>query len=152
MKFKNNKMLFIKDKKLGEFELEYDKVFLETNEPVLFTCINKNNEIFLGLLCSIEKNEKKWLLTKSSPEIIIGVLNDEITLRDAFLVFPEVQVSIIDNGTEYKVYYNSFEDWDNESSIYLPDSEEFMEAEDGEFDNEIEYFRAMLIDNDKKEN
>jgi len=138
-------MFFLENENIGR--LDYDKVFIENNEPILFTCLSDKNELLLGTLCSADKNEKKWLLTKTTPEIMIKILKDEISLRDAFIYFTDLQLSICDNGESIEVSFNVKADWDEETSIYLPDADEFMEVEVGEFTEELEYYGNLVFEN-----
>jgi hypothetical protein len=138
-------MLFLENENIGT--LDYDKVLIENNEPILFTCLSDKNELLLGTLCSVDKNEKKWLLTKTTPEIIVKILKDEISLRDAFIYFTDLQLSISDNSESIEVSFNEKADWDDKTSIYLPDADEFMEVEVGEFAEELEYYGNLVLEN-----
>ncbi len=133
--------IFFNFKKTGELKL--DRVLFESYYPILFTCINEKNDVFLCVCCQADSNIKKWLMTDVSPKTVTELLSNKITLRDSFLK---------DGGSKYTIIYDNkkrnyiFEedniiDWDAEESINLPTAGEYMDAEDDEFLEEIEYFK-----------
>lgn len=130
--------------KLGH--LNIDTVIFESYYPILFTCMNEKKDLFLCVCCQSNKEGRKWLITKTTPDVIIRVLKNELTIREAFLMFPQVQFTVFDNNQEVISYEKLESDWDNDTSISLPDKDEFLDAEDGEFDNEIQYFESLLCD------
>lgn len=133
---------FMKINEIGD--LWVDKVFFECNYPMLFTCLNEDKEMFLCTCCQANRNGMKWLLTKTTPQIVIGILKDMITLRDAFVKNLDSQISVLLYNGEYIVTEHNTEDWDYETSIYLPDKDEYLEADEGEFDEEIAYYELMM--------
>ncbi len=48
---------FIKIDKLGT--LQIDKILFESHYPILFTCVNEINELFLCTCCHANKEGKK---------------------------------------------------------------------------------------------
>ncbi len=125
--------------------LKYDKILFESYYPILFTCLNKDNDLFLCVCCQNNKDIKKWLITKTSPEIIIKLLSDQITIRESFLKFTDIQLSItIDLGGKKSVVINDDNDWNPENSIYLPDKDEYMDVEKDEFIDEIKHYERMI--------
>lgn len=128
-------------------ELYIDTVIFESNYPILFTCVNDKKDLFLCVCCRYNKAGRKWLLTKTTPNIVIQLLKNELTIRGAFLKYPQVQITVLDDNQEVRFYENNTTDWDGETSTSLPDKDEFLDAEDGEFDDEIQHFESMLCDN-----
>lgn len=135
---------FIKIPGIGT--LYYDKVFFETYYPILFTVNNKNGQLFLCVCCQCNKAGCKWLLTETTPQILIAVLKNKITLRNAFLEFKGIQITILSNESGISVLEKDPNDWNSEESRALPDKDEFLEAEDGEFDEEIEHYYKLIND------
>ena len=138
-------MLNFEFKEIGKLRL--DRVLFESYHPILFTCLNEKNELFLCVCCQADKERKKWLITTVRPSTVVDMLLNRITIRDAFL---------IDNGKKYSIIYrydhceyaledNNLVDWDIEKSIYLPTAGEYMDTEDDEFSQEISYFTDMMI-------
>lgn len=130
--------------KLGMLEIE--TVLVEMNEPVFFICKNEKEDLFLCSCCQANKNGKKWLITRTSPDVIVKILKDEISLREAFLEFKDIQVSVCAFDGDIKITEHDAADWDYKNSIFLPDTDEYMEAEEDEFLEEISYYEERKIE------
>ncbi|MCI8669546.1 MAG: hypothetical protein HFI34_08520 [Lachnospiraceae bacterium] len=130
--------------KLGMLEIE--TVLVEMNEPVFFVCKNEKKELFLCSCCQANKNGKKWLITRTSPDIVVKILKDEITLREAFLEFEDIQVSVCSFDGDIKIAEHDSVDWDYENSILLPDKGEYMDVEEDEFLEEISYYEGKKVE------
>ena len=136
---------FMKIDKLGE--LRIDVVLFESYYPILFTCLNENNDLFLCVCCQSNKEGRKWLITKTTPNIVVKVLKNQLTVREAFLMFPQIQFTIFDDAQKVLINEKNELDWDEEKSISLPDKGEFLDAEEGEFDDEILYYESLNCNN-----
>jgi len=136
---------FIDLEKTGK--LYYDKIIFETYYPILFTCTNEEKKLFLCVCCQSNTDGIKWLITETCPEVIIEILKNEITLRSAFLKNAKSQISIFEKDGDFIVEENDPVDWNPQTSRCLPDEGEYMEAENGEFDAEIEYYSHKINDN-----
>ncbi len=137
---------FIKTPTKGQ--LFIDKVLFESNIPILFVCNNAEDELFLCVCCQSNSKGRKWLISSVNEEIIIKMLSDEISLRDAFLADDSFRLSAQRTKDSFSIGYNE-EDW-KEGSIYLPKKDEYMEAEEGEFDEEIDYYKLRILRKDCK--
>lgn len=120
-------------------EYKIDKIFFETSYPVLFTCLNKQDELFLTVCCQNNENGRKWLLTKISEDNVIRLLSNKITIRTAFEQSSEKKLSILQNEKGYSIKEHT-EDWDN-CKRDLPAEGIFLDADDGEYDGEINYYK-----------
>lgn len=120
-------------------KLYVDKIFFESYYPVLFSCKNKFDEHFMCVCCQNNENGQKWLLGKVDVHTIIKMLKNEITVRDLFLKHTSSKVSINKtiNG-EFQLHYNN-DDWNNDS-IYLPKADSYLDPDEGEFNEDIEYY------------
>ena len=123
-------------------ELVIDKVLFEASYPILFTCVNDAHELFLCVCCQNNAEGKKWLLTKTSANNIIEMLEDRISIREALLNNPESRITVFLNG-DIDVREHDSLDW-GEDSIYLPKKDECLDGEPGEFDEELSYYRKLL--------
>ena len=138
---------FIETKTKGR--LFIDKILFESNIPILFVCKNEKDELFLCVCCQSNNNGRKWLVSGVDEETIIKMLSDRISLREAFLADDSFRLSVQRTKDGISIGYNE-EDW-KEESIYLPKKGEYMEAEEGEFDEEIEYYNERLRRKDYKD-
>lgn len=128
--------------KLDEYgQLYIDRVLFESYFPIIFTCVNDNKEIFICVCCQNNKKGCKWLIGKTNGINIIRMLRNEITIRQLLLEYSSGRISVDYVGNEYVVAYNN-SDWD-ENSSYLPKDDSYMYAEEGEFDEEIDYFSSV---------
>lgn len=69
---------------LGDLALEY--VFYEMDEPILFVCIDANQDKFLCSCCFLSEN---WLIAKVSRNQLTSLIDNEITLAELFQQCPE---------------------------------------------------------------
>lgn len=132
-------LAFIELEKYGK--LYVDRILFESYCPVIFTCVNASNEIFICVCCRRDKAGCKWLIGKTTRENIIKTLQDEITMRQLLLEYSSGRITLDRVDSKYVISYNN-SDW-NEDSPYLPQPDSYMYAEDGEFDDEIAYFASM---------
>ncbi len=131
---------FIKLDKYGQ--LYIDKILFESYFPIIFTCINDNKDIFIGVCCQNNEKGCKWLLGKTDGISIAGMLQDEMTIRQLLLEHSEGKISVdYAEKAGYVVAYNN-SDWDVDSS-YLPKKDSYMYAGEGEFEDEIKYFSSL---------
>lgn len=129
---------FFESEETGKLFIE--KVLFAAGYPVLFTCRNASEELYLCVCCQANAEGKKWLLAETEPDIIVQMLSDKITIRDAFLKAGKKRFSIIQTCSSVRLEADSPEDWNEERSLSLPDKGAYMEAEEDEFDEEIAFY------------
>ena len=128
-----NEFIIINDEKLY-----FDKILFETYIPILFVCKNDKKELFICVCCQDNSNVQKWLISRINPIKITEMLKDKISIRDAFLSDPTFRISVnLVNGKLQIEYNNS--DW-LDGSEFLPKKGAYIEAEPGEYDEEIKYY------------
>ena len=131
---------FISTDKYGK--LCIDRILFESYFPIIFTCKNEFDEIFICVCCQNNDKGCKWLVGKTDGTSVIQMLKDEITIREMLCEYSSGKISIDYVNGEYRVEYNN-SDWD-EDSIYLPKNDSYMFAEEGEFDDDIAYFSTLV--------
>lgn len=115
--------------------LYYDFILLEFIYPVLFTCVDDEENMYLVSCPCADSSMQKWILTKTTPTVVEELLTDKITIRDAFVSSDKKWlIEKTASGTSIHAVRN-FTDTD------LPTAGYYMEAEDGEFDDEISVMR-----------
>ncbi len=122
-------------------QLYMDKVLFESYFPVIFTCINDNKDIFIGVCCQNNEKGCKWMLGKTDGISMIKMLRDESTIRQLLLECSSGKISVDYVDHRYSIAYHNL-DWDEES-LYLPKEDSYMYAENGEFEEEIAYFASL---------
>ena len=125
-------------------QLYYEKVFFEGAYPIIFTCVDDRRNRYLCVCCQNNKEGRRWLISSTTPATIIAMLQNRITLRDAFLQSYNVRVSAFSTNGNLECTNNDPYIW-SDDSIYLPKEGEAIDAEDGEFDEEISFYEGLLI-------
>ena len=70
-----------------------DKILFESKYPVMFTCKN-NKDVYLFICCLMTANKVEWIGTKTTYDNLIRLLENKITIRDAFLNITEDKIII----------------------------------------------------------
>lgn len=130
---------FVKTEKDGI--LYADRGLFESNYPVLFSCKNDRNDIFIVICCQNNAQGIKWMVGKTTPLAIVKMLRDEITIRKLITMHTSEKFSIDYKDGKYDCKYVSKE-WEKDSA-YLPKKDSYIMAELGEFDDDIEYFTSI---------
>lgn len=127
-------------------ELYIDRIFFEANAPILFSCKNAENQLFLSVCCVSNSTMNKWLVSKICIDTLIELLSDKITIRDAFLNSSKYKYTIIQQRENVQILSNEDcpNDWSSDS-IFLPTADEYIDAEDDEFVDDIAYFRSLRV-------
>ena len=130
---------FVKTKKNGT--LYVDRILFESYYPVLFSCKNDRNDIFIVVCCQNNAQGIKWMVGKTTPLSVVKMLRDEITIRELIISYTSEKFSIDYKDKKYDCKYDSKE-WERDS-VYLPKKDSYIMAEPGEFDDDIEYFTSI---------
>lgn len=114
-----------------------DIILFENKYPVMFTCKNER-DVYLFICCLMTADKVEWIGTKTTYDNLIELLENKITIRDAFLNITENKIIIDYNGknVDYRVEKSG-----NIPESLLPTSGEYMDAEDDEYAEEIAVFR-----------
>ena len=128
-------------------KLSIEKYLFEGAYPILFTCRSDSDVLYLCVCCGFDEGYQKWLLSEIAPSTIIELLENKITFREAFLKDNKGRYTISrDSNGNKAIEINNPSDWHPEDSFLLPTAGEYMDADDGEFDEEISYYRVMQRD------
>lgn len=131
---------FINTAKYGELYIE--KVFFESYYPIVFSCVSSQGDLFLVVCSRNNKNGIKWLIARTNAKDIIQLLSDKITIRELLLKAGDKFSVDYQKGTY--IINGKTTDFD-ENSLFLPTEDSFMEAEDGEFEEEINFYTQKQI-------
>lgn len=122
----------------NDIQLYIDKIFLQSYFPIIFTCKDDENNIYMCVCCQNNKKTIKWLVGKTDAKSIIKVLKNEITILDVLLHNSSKHISITYTNGKYNIEYDN-SDW-IKNSKYLPKKDSYIYTDEGEFDEEIKYF------------
>lgn len=113
--------------KMGNLIMDY--IFLENGYPVLFTCKNQVNDNLYLCVCRTVIEKQKWVISEISIDTLEKLINDEITVHDAFKVDNKLSCIATWCKEKPKEEYNVIK-----SSILLdkdlPDNDAFLEDDD----------------------
>ena len=86
------------------------------------------------ICCLVNAEKVEWLGSKTTYDNLIDLLENKITIRDAFLNITENKIIIEYNGkeTDYKIVKGN-----DVPDNLLPTAGEYMEAEGAEYEEEI---------------
>ena len=83
---------FVNTEKYGK--LYIDRILFESNFPIIFTCKNDADEIFICVCCQNNIKGCKWLVGKTDAINIIRMLKDELTLRELVRGYSSGRISV----------------------------------------------------------
>lgn len=120
----------------GFDNITLDVVLFEAQYPVMFTCKN-GGKIYLFICCLVNAEKMEWIGTRTTYDNLIDLLKNKVTIREAFLNTTENKIIIDYNGktVNYKNVHK-----DNIPDKLLPTIGEYMDAEEGEYEKEINLF------------
>lgn len=109
---------------IGDLYLE-QILFSFEKMPIVFVCFDKENKKYL-CLCDDCINEECWIFVEISNETLLKVLNDEITILDAF---KNKQVIIANSNFKGNIKY-SLKEYNKISSDELPLKDQYLEMKE----------------------
>ena len=115
--------------------LNYDMIFVEERKPILFTCLDDTGKIYICNRSFADAEQVMWIVVPTTNEAVIGMLTDILTIHDIFVQSNVSYIITLYSGKKKKEIIET-----RTSSIpenYLPASGYYMEADPGEFDDEI---------------
>lgn len=122
-------------------QLYYDCILLDGDEPVLFTCTNNRKELYYCVCIYNVLGAQEWLITKTTPKWMCRLLKNEITMRHAITVKEKIWFAKECRNGHIEWEYKDVNDFPDD---YLPTDRIYMDADDGEFDEELKHYTAML--------
>lgn len=116
-----NSIYFENIEEIGDLQLEH--IFYEFEmEPIVFTCSDKNDILYL-CLCSEIRNKQKWIISKSSVEILKKLIDEQIDIMTAMRLQTNTYVVELSLSGEEKNYRIESEKMDlldlPEEGVYL---------------------------------
>ena len=125
-------------RKIPDFQkVILDTILFESKYPVLFTCKN-DKDIYLFICCLVNSEKIKWIGTRTTYDNLIDLLENKITIRDAFLNVTNNKIMIEYDGKEVEYELKKSSEIPDE---VLPTVGEYMDAEEGEYEEEIVEFQ-----------
>lgn len=139
---KKNMPLFLN---VGEHFLYMDLILVEFRQPILFTCLDEKNRMYLATCYHTDAQEKDWLITETTPEQIIDLLTNTLTIRDAF---PNGEASVylvkkVRGAIESVIQKCQANKVPKE---FFPTPDMFMDGDEDEFEAELADLRKRVAE------
>lgn len=127
---------------IDKIHIIIDRIFLMTNVPILFGGIDDKGTTYICAMYHSDQEKRQWIISECSPLMIARMLSDQITIKKAFMQCEAAHIIFTQyyNGTTSVNYYSDSE-WKERSE--LPDTGAMMDADEGEFDEDIKYYRDL---------
>lgn len=127
----------------NEFPALYmDMVFVESIRPILFTCVDEDGRLYICSCCYASGDKCTWIIADTAPDDVISLLRNECEIRDMFGNNGRVTVVTKYAGTE-RPEIRSFALQDVPEEL-LPTKGYGMDAEEGEFEEELKELQSRL--------
>ena len=125
-------------RKIPNFEkVILDTILFESKYPVLFTCKN-GKDIYLFICYFVNSEKIEWIGTRTTYDNLIELLENKITIRDAFFNVTNNKIMVGYDGKEVRYELKKSSEI---SEDILPTVGEYMDAEEGEYEEEIAEFK-----------
>ena len=126
--------------------LYLDKIIVEgAYYPQLFTCFSDSGNLFLCVCFQKNAEGVGYLLARTTPENIIDLLTNRITLRDSFLIDIKDKYLIFQKDEKTLITSESKQTLISSREKYLPDEGEFLDSDKNEFTDEINYYKKISL-------
>ena len=138
-----NRLYFENLKDVGN--LWFDVCLVEASYPILFTCYDEQNNPYLCACIDIEKDYAEWIVSETKLSTLKDLLTNKITIRDALCI--NKYVYFIQRNK--KCITSKWMRCEELPDSYLPTKGEYMDSENGEFDQEIIHFTEKYTEFEK---
>ena len=136
----NNK-LFLKLQN-SNIVLFYDLILFEAKYPVLFTCLDQNNILYLVSCYTVDAEKRAWIIVETTEETVIKLLENQIQIYSAFTRNDYVYQVIKFIENEPVVTKKFFFEIDIK---ILPTVGYYMDSDKHEFDDEIAILKVRSL-------
>ena len=119
-----------------------DQILLDYIYPVLFTCVDDFENMYISVCYNADASKTCWLLAKVDPVQVIDLLENKVTIRRLFECNDLWNISKIANNSHKCVEkILDYREFDSEA---FPAEGEYMDADEDEFAEEIEVFKKRI--------
>lgn len=127
---------------IGHNKIYEDQVFLASNVPIIFSGIDSEHNTYICAMYHSDTEKRQWIISGCPAHRMTDMLSDRISVREAFLENGVLHV-IITKRYDGKTIVSEYNDTEWNDRPELPETGEKMDADPGEFDEEIEYFNGL---------
>lgn len=123
--------------------LYLDMVFVEMDDPIFFSCTDDYGHLYLLSCYRADGEKREWLTARCSEALVIAVLSDQITIHDAFYSKSE-QLFVLCMDAENPKIKASIVSSNQIPEEIFPTAGYYMEADEGEFEAEIQELQHRI--------
>lgn len=127
--------------KINNQNLYEDLILNDDIYPVLFTCVDDFENTYLSICYFADPSKILWLVTKTAPERVIDLLNNKVTIRE---LFESDELWAICKSKNEEIQVKRIEDCKNFDKNAFPAEGEYMDADTGEFEEEISILKKRI--------
>lgn len=131
------KRIFLEKLSEKEGGLRYGQVLFAGLYPMLFTCISEQGNLFLVSRYKSDRNSTEWLVSRVPEAAVIAMLQDRITVREAFLNETQGLFLVAHAVGADKPVVREVTKEEVPQEV-LPTMGEYWDADEHEYDEEIE--------------
>ena len=98
--------------------LWYENIFVSETHPILYTCIDKQNNHYICLFSVESAKLRKWLISPVETQTIIDMLEDKITIRECLAQRKNKnpnKYTVVQVGNRLNCLINEPVDWNYET-------------------------------------
>ena len=127
--------------KINNQNLYEDLILIDDIYPVLFTCVDDLENTYLCSCYFADLSKILWLVTKTDPESVIDLLINKVTIRE---LFESNELWAICKSKNEEIQVKRIEDCKNFDENAFPAEGEYMDADTGEFEEEITILKKRI--------
>ena len=127
--------------KINNQNLYEDLILNDDIYPVLFTCVDDFENTYLSICYFADPSKILWLVTKTAPERVIDLLNYKVTISE---LFESDELWAICKSKNEEIQVKRIEDCKNFDKNAFPAEGEYMDADTGEFEEEISILKKRI--------
>ena len=127
--------------KINNQNLYEDLILIDNIYPVLFTCVDDLENTYLCSCYFADPSKILWLVTKTDLESVIDLLINKVTIRE---LFESDELWEICKSKNEEIQVKRIEDCKNFDENAFPAEGEYMDADTGEFEEEITILKKRI--------
>lgn len=127
--------------------LYMDMVFVESVRPILFTCVDEDGLLYICSCCYAAGDMCVWIVAGTTLDEVISLLSNQCEIWDMFGTKESLAVVTKYSAVEHpEIQLLALRDVPAE---FLPTKGYGMDAEDGEFEEELKELQSRLENSDE---
>ncbi|WP_455190081.1 hypothetical protein [Eubacterium ramulus] len=127
--------------KINNQNLYEDMILIDDIYPLLFTCVDDLENTYLCSCYFADPSKILWLVTKTDLESVIDLLINKVTIRE---LFESDELWAICKSKNEEIQVKRIEDCKNFDEKAFPAEGEYMDADTGEFEEEIAILKKRV--------